>query len=307
MFGQMYHHFHDGGRHNRGQGSIDGETFRRVIRHTLTHGEILTPEKFRDAVTAAALATGQTCVTFDDALRCQFDIAAPILAEEGVRAFFFVYSSALGEDPDPLEFYRDFRHLHFKAMDDFYRFFFDTVRREFADLFARCEREFPADYLAQFAFYSEMDRRFRFFRDRVAGPEIYEAVMDRMLDAAGYDRAARRASLFMRPEHVRRLSDAGHAIGLHSHSHPTAMALLPQDRQAAEYARNKQVLEDITGRNVWSMSHPCGSYNCETLQALGDLGISLGFRHSLHQPRIVGPLEVPRENHVNLVRNLGLQ
>jgi peptidoglycan/xylan/chitin deacetylase (PgdA/CDA1 family) len=304
MFGQMYHHFHDDGMHRRGQGSIDAGEFRSLLRRAREAGEILSPRAFRDAVANGTLAPGQTCITFDDALRCQFDIAAPVLAEEGVRAFFFVYSSALDENPDPLEFYRDFRHLHFDSMEDFYAFFFATVKERFPDLHARYKTEFPVDYLAQFRFYSEMDRRFRFFRDQIAGPARYETIMNRLLAEAGYDTAARREALFMRAEHIRELAGAGHEIGLHSHSHPTDMKTLPDKRQLEEYARNKRVLESLTKGEIWSMSHPCGSYDDRTLAVLRGLGIRLGFRHSLHEPRILSPLEVPRENHVNLLRQL---
>ena len=35
------------------------------------------------------------CFSFDDALKCQFDIACAILERLGIEAYFFVYSSFL--------------------------------------------------------------------------------------------------------------------------------------------------------------------------------------------------------------------
>lgn len=304
MFGQMYHHFHDDATHRRGQGSIDANTFSAVISDAISAGEILTPRGFATAVENGTLAPGQTCITFDDALLCQYDIAAPVMEVLGVRGFFFVYTSILGDNPDPLEFYRDFRNTQFDHIENFYAAFFDRIAKQFPALQKNLSQSFPEDYLSQFRFYSDNDRRFRFFRDHVAGPGLYREIMDDMLEAWGYDKIARAGELFMSPEHLRRLAAAGHEIGLHSHSHPTMIDALSPAEQIAEYSRNKTLLEDILEKPVWSMSHPCGRYNETTLRVLSQLGIKLGFRHSLHVTEIVSALEVPRENHSNLVKAL---
>lgn len=304
MFGQMYHHLHDDALHKRGQGSIDADTFRSVLAAAASTGEILAPREFADAVHDGTLKPGQTCITFDDALLCQHDIAVPIMEEMGIFGFFFVYTSVLGYDPDPLEFYRDFRNTWFGDIEDFYSEFFDQTSDQFPALHETYELSFPSDYLSQFRFYSENDRRFRFFRDHVAGPELYSEIMDAMLESAGYDRQTRARELFMGADQLRNLAAAGHEIGLHSHSHPTMIDALPADRQRLEYSCNKRRLEEIIERPVWSMSHPCGRYNDDTLRVLSELGITLGFRRSLHVPEIVSALEVPRENHSNLVKAL---
>lgn len=304
MFGQMYHHFHDDGLHRRGQGSIDADTFQSVLSEAASTGEILTPRAFATAVETGTLAPGQTCITFDDALLCQYDIAVPVMEAMGVCGFFFVYTSVLGDDPDPLEFYRDFRNTWFGDMEDFYAAFFDRIARQFPDLQETFTQSYPEDYLSQFLFYSDNDRRFRFFRDHVAGPWLYREIMDDMLEAAGYDKMTRARELFMGVDHLRRLASAGHEIGLHSHSHPTMMDALSSAQQTAEYSHNKTLLEDILQKPIWSMSHPCGRYDNTTLRVLSQLGITLGFRHSLHVTKIVSSLEVPRENHSNLVKAL---
>ena len=60
----------------------------------------------------------------------------------------------------------------------------------------------PREYLAQFPFYSSADRKFRFVRDEVLGPDAYHAVMNRMLAEHDVDTRAlapaRRAAMIIR-------------------------------------------------------------------------------------------------------------
>ena len=50
------------------------------------------------------------------------------------------------------------------------------------------------------------------------------------------------------------------------------------------------------------MSHPCGNYNDDTLKILKELDIKVGFRDSLIPSFIESPLEIPREDHANIVK-----
>jgi peptidoglycan/xylan/chitin deacetylase (PgdA/CDA1 family) len=163
----------------------------------------------------------------------------------------------------------------------------------------------PAGYLAAFPFYSDSDRRFRFVRDRVLGPAGYREVMDAMLDAAGLDLDAFCADLWLSAEQVRRLDDQGHVVGLHSHSHPTDLAAMTPQAQRAEYRRNLAVLTDVLGAPPETVSHPCNSYNDQTLAILTELGVSLGFRANMARAREPhGPLEWPREDHANVAARM---
>ena len=67
-------------------------------------------------------------MTFDDALRCQYDIAVPVIEDLNIKAFFFVYSSIFSEDPDLFEVYRYFRMNYFKNIEE-------SLRRKFKQLF----------------------------------------------------------------------------------------------------------------------------------------------------------------------------
>ena len=49
------------------------------------------------------------------------------------------------------------------------------------------------------------------------------------------------------------------------------------------------------------MSHPCGNYNENILSYLGSLGIKIGFRSSMNVRSIKSSLEIPREDHANIL------
>ena len=70
---------------------------------------------------------------------------------------------------------------------------------------------------------------------------------------------------------------SGHTIGLHSHTHPTQLEKLSVDAQRKEYLLNKNILEELLQAEIFSVAHPCGSYNENTLEILKELKIKIGF------------------------------
>jgi hypothetical protein len=52
------------------------------------------------------------------------------------------------------------------------------------------------------------------------------------------------------------------------------------------------------------MSHPCGNYNIDTLQILKSMNIEIGFRSDSSVTDIKSSLEIPREDHTNILREM---
>ena len=109
----MFHHFH-GDKHPVGQGSLSAIEFEEMIDWLLSRHQMLDANEYIEKLEQKTLGNAEICLSFDDALRCQFDIALPILERKKVKAFFFVYSSPLMGEPDPLEIYRYFRTTNFQ-------------------------------------------------------------------------------------------------------------------------------------------------------------------------------------------------
>ena len=113
--------------------------------------------------------------------------------------------------------------------------------------------------------------------------------------------------MFFNTEDLAKLNSLGHVIGLHSHEHHTLIEKLSYSDQKNEYMKCKAIISKILGKSqidIKTMSHPCGSYNEETLKILKDLGINLGFKHIMQIEQNKGmkkinnsDLEIARINH----------
>lgn len=303
-FGVMFHHFH-GDAHPPVQGSLSAAGLREVL---LAHGaqRIAPARAWQEQAITGRLLPGAACLTFDDSLKSQHDVAAPVLRELGLTAFFFVYTSVWEGALARFELHRQFRNRCFASVEEFNRCFLAAAvtgagGRECAAALSSFE---PSSYLEPFAFYSDDDRRVRFLRDEVLGPDRSAELLDEMMAARGVPPASLAENLWLSAAELKALHDQGHVVGLHSHTHPLRMARLSEPEQEAEYAINSERLAAVTGERPRTMSHPSNSYDARTLAVLGRLGVTLGFRSDMRGGG--GPLEQPRQDHVTLARRLGL-
>ncbi len=298
--GLMLHHFTDP-RHPAGQGALTAQQLRAMLKGMGTQ-RFLSPSEWMERVRAGTLEPQHLCITLDDGLLCQYDVALPVFEELGLTAFWFVYSSVFQGNIERLELYRYFRTTAFEDIDAFYEAFSDAARSQAPGAFRQAQDCFdPATYLKDFAFYTVPDRWFRFLRDEALGVDGYNAVMDGMLQARGFDPAQVRDLLWLDDARLRTLVQKGHAVGLHSTTHPTRLERLTPAQQRGEYEANFNHIRAATGVAPRSMSHPCNSYTPQTLALLWDMGIQTGFRSNMARQPGHGPLELPREDHANLM------
>ena len=95
--GIMFHHFHDDKLHSRGQGSISKDDFYKLINF-IGKKNILSADIFLKKLRKIS-SQENSCLTFDDAIKCQIDIALPVLEDLKIKSFFFVYTSLFEEKP----------------------------------------------------------------------------------------------------------------------------------------------------------------------------------------------------------------
>ena len=86
--GIMFHHFHSK-KHNKSQGSISALEFVKIIKF-LGRENILSPEEYLFKLNSNKLNKKEICLTFDDSLKSQYDVALPILDDFNLKAFWFV-------------------------------------------------------------------------------------------------------------------------------------------------------------------------------------------------------------------------
>ena len=115
-------------------------------------------------------------------------------------------------------------------------------------------------------------------------------------------------------EDLIKLDSLGHLVGLHSHSHPTLIEKLSLDQQKMEYNKCLSIISRILNKSnnsIKFMSHPCGSYNSDTLKILDELGIELGFKQFMSVEKEKGmkkinnsTLEIAREDHSEIIKRM---
>lgn len=300
----MFHHFHGLG-HPIAQGSISDEEMEAMLLHVGVK-RFVSAQEFATRVLENSLRGDEVCISFDDNLLCQYDVALPVLKKYSLTAFWFVFTGSTDGEAGSLEVFRHFRTVCFQSIDEFYEQFFADLENGplGAEVKAALVGVDLPRYLAEAAFYSLADRKFRYIRDKILGAARYNFVMTSMMKSFSYDPVRAADSLWMRPEHWNELDREGHVIGLHTHNHPTDLAALPVEMQRSEYFQNFRSLEQVLQKKPFAVSHPCNSYSAETLTVLKDLGISLGFRANMLKIPAPSLLELPREDHTNLLREI---
>ena len=312
--GIMFHHFHDEISHKKSAGSINKDQFYKLLKF-IGLENILNAEDFILRFKEKKLTEKNVCITMDDALRCQYDVALPILEDLQIKGFFFVYSSVLTGEPDLLEVCRYFRTNFFKNVNDFYDSFYLEINQDLSN-FLKQKKEDIDNFLKIYPMHSMEDAKFIHIRDQFLSLKNYHKVMKNMFHKKKFNPANHYDNLLMNEKNLIKLDSLGHKIGLHSNSHPTLFEELTYEEQKSEYNINLAALNNrFKDHNIKinSMSHPCGSYNEDTLKILNNLNLDIGFRSNIHvefkkkMKKINNScFEIAREDHANIIKLMKL-
>ncbi len=312
--GIMFHHFHDNIKHKKTQGSITAKKFEEIINF-IGPENIISPDEFKKNIVKKNNKK-KVCFTFDDAIKCQFDVARPVMDKYKIKAFFFIYTSIFDGKPDLLEIYRYFRINFYKNINMFYSDFFSEIKYDLKFYFKIYEKEIK-EMKTKFPFYSILDIKFRIIRDSYLKNSEYVRIMSHMMKKKGFNYKRYFNKIFLQKKDLIKLYNEGHTIGLHTHSHPTKLEEMNYQEQLKEYSDNLNNLKLIIGDpliEIDTMSHPCGSYNLDSLTVLKKLKINLGFKQimTIEKARNMkkinnSSLEIARVDHALLLRRLKLE
>ncbi len=308
--GIMFHHFHDDGIHSKSQGSISKDDFYNIIKF-IGRKNILNADDFFFRSQNNELKENNVCLTFDDGIKCQIDIALPVLEDLKIKGFFFLYSSLLSDKPDLLELHRYFRINYFKNLDEFYDRFFKVLDMQLDKFFISNDKTIK-NMMAKYSFYSINDAKFRVVRNELLSKKEYDNTMLLMFKEKKFIPEKYYKDLFFKKNDLIQLHSLGHLIGLHSHNHPTIIEKLSYEKQKEEYQKNLDIFSEILKikkSDIKFMSHPCGSYNSDTLKVLKNLGIELGFKQIMKIESNKGmkkinnsSLEIARQDHAEIIK-----
>ncbi len=304
LHGIMFHHFHDRTKHIESQGSINSKDFTKIIkfigRKNILNADDFLKEKNRNT------KSKKVCFTFDDGLKSQIDVALPILKKFKIKGVFFVYSSIFTNKPNLLEVYRYFRTKYFKNVNSFYELFFKLIGENKIKNFIKFKKREIKKKKKAFPFYTINDIKFRLVRDELLSDREYNQIFKKMFKLSKFNPRKVYKKLFLSKKDLKTISDAGHMVGLHSHSHPTQFSKLSLIQQKKELKINHSFIKRITNKKVKCISYPCGDYNIHTLRILRNMSIKFGFKQVLNNRSkyIKSLLEIPREDHSNIMKRI---
>jgi peptidoglycan/xylan/chitin deacetylase (PgdA/CDA1 family) len=197
-------------------------------------------------------------VTFDDGYRDNYEYAAPILAEVGITATFFLIGGLVGSDRTPWydNLARAFIHWHEKHPG------------------RKIQLEHPVQELQCLSTHRGTSRTMavRLVAAAKRLPPVQRKEVIAQLEAdAGHLPVLPSYDLIMDWRQLKELAAAGHEIGSHTCTHE----ILPQLDDAPlkdEILGSRTLLEEHLGRRVRSLSYPNGDVDNRVAKAVSDAG-----------------------------------
>ena len=278
--GIMFHHFWSA-NYKKTPGALNKTFFKNKLYKLSKKFNLLSASNYLKLLESNKLKNNDIFISFDDALKCQIDIALPVLDSMKIKAFFFIYTSIFDKRFSRLELYRDFRYSKFNNIDDFYKDFFYFLNIKYPSLHKKSEQSFNKNFLKQFKYYSVSDKKFRHARNLIGEKK--------------YNVFKKKKELLMNKNDIQNLSKNGHLIGLHSHSHFTDLNKKSFNIQYFDFKKNKFILEKIIKKKIDVASYPCGNFSKDTINVLKKININFAMRaDNIRQKK---NFEIPRIDH----------
>jgi peptidoglycan/xylan/chitin deacetylase (PgdA/CDA1 family) len=95
-----------------------------------------------------------------------------------------------------------------------------------------------------------------------------------------------------------------HEVGSHSHSH-LDLTRLPLNEVLQDLLKSREILQELTGREVKSFAYPYGRYNNDVISAVRKAGFTAARTIEVNPPltKIEEPLKIPTFYHDHLLTN----
>ena len=302
--GIMFHRLHKKGKKSAGIGSISQDDLEKILKF-IGIKNIVTPNQWIEKIKNKTLKKKDICLTFDDGLKSQYNCALPILNKYNLKAFFFVYSSVFDNQIDNNEFYNKLIFENFKDGKEFSKKFFETLDLDLNIFKNKKYLKYYLNMKKYSPFYVKEEIKYRYIRNYYLSPQKLKNIMTKIFKLKKVDFIKAR-SLWLSLGELKKLSNLGHTIGLHSDTHNSNFKGLSFNKQKQEYERNCNFIYKTTKYRPLSMSHPLGSYNKNTLKILKQMKIVCGFRSTLLSDSKINNsnLEFAREDPFNILKML---
>jgi len=301
--GIMFHHFHKNDKEKYVKNSITSKEFERILKF-IGIQNILSAETWAYKAINNNLKKNEVCITFDDALKSQYEIALPILRKYKIKCFWFIFSSIFFGKKDPNEIHKFFYTKYFKNFKLFFENFkkvIKTLKR--GDLILKIiEQKKAKNYMSKLKIYSKEERIYKFLRDEILTKKEITKIYDKLFKKFQFDEQKITKRLWISKKDLKKIIKEKHVIGLHSYSHPSNIASKSYKNQLREYTKNFFDLKKIYKKEIISASYPFGSYNSNSIKVLKKLNIKLCFS-SLSNINF-NHMAIPRIDHAKILKKI---
>ena len=291
--GIMFHHFHAEGSKPSFKGSISQKDLEKII-NKIRIENIIGPREFIENIEKNKIEN-KCCITFDDGLKSQYNVALPVLKKYNIKAFWFIYTSIFDASTPDNEVFK----FIFNKLYPNFSLFLNDFKNILKKKFPKKKFKFDGNYDNHIKFFSTNEREYRYLRDKILNKNEFNTIMTEILSKNKVNLSSLKKKIFLSKTEIKSLNHSGHYIGLHSHSHPTNMTKLKFKEQKKDYEKCLKKLSVLTKYKSKCMSHPNNFYNKNTLTALRELGVEVGF-HSQDFNKKRSNLEIPRVDCVYL-------
>ncbi len=301
--GVMFHHFHERNKDKYADGSINARQFESILKF-IGYENILPANVWINKAIKGDLKKYDVCITFDDTLKCQYEVALPILDKFNISAFWFVNSALASKEKDENEIYKFFYKRNFRNFDEFYVIFLAEIHQSrFNKNVTRQISSFiNNNFMIEYKLLSQNEREYRFIRDRILSRDQFKIIMDSLFKKYSFKKEKVAKQLWMDKKNLLKLHNKGQVLGLHSHSHINNLETLDYEKQYSEFYKNKKFIDNICNQSTISASYPFGSYNKTTMNVLKSLDVKLSFRSNMLKK--YSNLEIPRIDHQNILNKI---
>tara|TARA_B100000989_G_scaffold112589_1_gene82662 strand:- start:13049 stop:13960 length:912 start_codon:yes stop_codon:yes gene_type:complete len=273
----MFHRFCNTKKDLKIPGTITKKNFEDIIKF-INPKRILSPTKWIAKVENNRLQKKDLCITFDDGLQCQKDVALPILNKYGLKAFWFIPTGSFFNKFDNNEIFINLIYNNFENFKVFFKEF--KSFNKFNDKIFRSKKFFKYSKIQKkyCIYYSQEEIQYRYLRDILFSKKNFEMFNISFFLKKKIDFSKENKKIWLSKKDITNLSENNHVIGMHSFSHPPKISKLPYSKQFMEYKKNYETLSSICKKKIVSMSHPMNSYNSDTFKILKKMGIICGFK-----------------------------
>lgn len=220
-------------------------------------------------------------ITFDDSLRCQYELAVPILKEKSIPAIFFVSTSPY-ETGDALVVHK-IHYLLAHLSSDVLLTACENLYREYVGAAVPWDRV-GADIHHWYRYDSRDVGRLKYLLNYILPPQLLEQIIATVFRThAGVDAKVFSDKTYMTADMLRDLqSNPLFAIGLHTHTHQN-FATVEAEEIARDIKENYRQLRELLGvEKFYGISYPFGmltqeDFDAKLAQLLPSLNLLYGF------------------------------